>query len=139
VNFSYYLPGANDGVRLIASATFYWNNKPHTIEIDVLSANYGYTQNNQGLLTKKVQADGAEYIVLDGPTVEVAIPSGPVGVDTLIYVPWNNILELAFQNNWLARPAAGVPRATSSIGLAVEVRNRGVADLYHTDFRIGGQ
>lgn len=139
VNFSYYLPGPNDGVRLIASATFYWNNVPHTMEIDVTSVNYGYTQNDQGLLTKKTQANGAEYIVLHGPTVGVSIPAGPVGVDTLIYIPWNNMLELAFQRNWFVRPAANVPRATSTIGIAVEVRNRAVADLYHTDFRIGGQ
>lgn len=141
LNFSYYLPNsASDGARLIASAVFFWGGVSHQIEIDLFSINYGYPAPTQpGLLNKVNYANGNEYIVLDGAYFGATVPANTTA-DTTVWIPWYQILQQAVSRGWLSTPPTGQGNSsTISVNISIETKNRAIADLYHTNFRIAGQ
>lgn len=150
LNYATYTPTVSDGARLIASATFFWRSRrpdgtqtesvPRTIEINLNSKNINYQtyypNNPPGLLFTKTQINGAQYITLDGNHWGVKVNEG---IDTFVYVPWYSIVQQTIALGWLNGPDSISQAATATISLQIEVQNRGIANLHHTNFRIGGQ
>lgn len=140
INYSHFEQSSNDGSRLIAGATFFYNNKAHFIEIDLTSQNYAYPSipNSPGLLQHRTLQDGSEYVAISGPLFGVTITQG---VDSNVYIPWYRILNTVINNHWFAdwsvAPGNRGLIATGTVMLAVEVRNKAIASAWHTNFRIG--
>lgn len=140
INYSHFEQSSNDGSRLIAGATFFYNNKAHFIEIDVASHNYSYPPipNSPGLLQRRTLGDGSEYIVISGPSFGVTVTPS---VDSVVYIPWYSILNTVLNNHWFedwsVAPTNRGLIETGTIMLAVEVRNKAIASAWHTNFRVG--
>ena len=134
INYTHWEPTLNDGTRLIAGGQFYWGNKWHFIEVNLHHANYGYPANHPpGLLLSQTLPAGEEFIILDGPYWGVTVTQG---VDSFVYIPWYHLVNSAIARGWLS-PISGSP-STGAVHLAVEVKDRAVANLWQTNFRMGG-
>ncbi len=134
INYSQYVRSSNDGSRMIAMATFFWEGKAHTIEIDLASINQTYTSSTPGLLVSKRLPDGAEYIVMDGAYWGVTTTPG---VDTFVYIPWYRLVQSAVENGWFTGAPDLSQAPTGAVGLAIEVRNKALANVWFTNFRVG--
>ena len=134
ISYSHWEATPNDATRLIAGAQFTWGGRDHVVEIDLTSANYNYAPTGSpGLLLRHSLPNG-EFIILDGRYWGLYRQQY---VDTLLYIPWANLVWEAVHRGWLQDYAGTVPR-TTTVHLAVEVKDRALANLWHTNFRTAG-
>lgn len=135
VYYTHWEPTANDGTRLFAGAHFKWNDKDHFVEVNLNHVNYGYpAAHPYGLLLSHGLADGSDFIILDGAAFNLHVQEG---VQTQLYIPWWYLIQVASWNGWFSSPLPTTyDVATKTVHLGVEVKDRAIANLWHTSFRI---
>lgn len=132
VYYTQWAPSASDGSRLIFGAQFWWNGKAHILEINGASANWGDSHPDPAaLLVRKDWTPDMEFVLLNGPSWGITVPTG---TNHTQFVNWKGILAQGISRGWFSPISGGT--MTQSVYTGIEVKNRGVNDLYQTNFRI---
>ena len=128
-------PGDNE-MRLLVGAQAFWDGESHILEVDLIESGWADRDPDPRLVFKAPDwyGDGsAEYVVLAGQALGLGVERGKVQP---VWVNWADLFTLAIAQGWLKAPSG--PQATQAVYIGVEVKNCGVANLWHTDFRIYG-
>lgn len=118
--------------RLTIGAQVFWGGKAHLLEI--LPAKIGYNTNPgfpAGVIQKTV-TDLFEYVILDDSWGVKVVPDGST---QFVYVNWASIYARLIELGMFTSPGSE-PTETQAVYLAVETHNKGIANLYQTNFRV---
>ncbi|MGC9044726.1 MAG: DUF7107 domain-containing protein [Myxococcota bacterium] len=132
LNYNDFTPTPDSSARVFIGAQWWYKGKARTIEFNLFLSQWGDADPHPGLIVKFDLPD-LEFIALDASYWNMNIQKG---VDTEVNIPWITILQDAIKNGWLADPGSWDNVVTMSYFIGVEVKNRGIASLWHTDFRI---
>lgn len=139
--YNQWAPSSSDEVRLILGAQSFWNGKAHILEINAAQVNWGDAHPHPGVLSVSHNwgPNGDEFVTLYGPYWGISVPPGGGAVTR--FVDWKGLIRLAADNGWFTPPASwtATHTATTAVYVGVEVKNRGVGELWHTNFRIARQ
>lgn len=131
LSYAQWAASASDGSRLIAGAQFWWGGKSHLIEIHLAQLNWGKDHAHPGVIQSKILPDGTEYVALLGSYWGLSVTPG---TEKAISIPWNSLIAQVVSNGWFS-PISG-SAATSALFVAIEVKDRAIAELWHTNFRV---
>lgn len=135
VSYAQWDPTQEDASRLVFGAQAHWNGMAHLIEVNVRSGNWGDAHPHPGVILASSDwfGDGSmEYVALDGAYWGLTVTPG-AGAQPLVF-DWSSLFAEAIAQGWLLPMTE--PSATTAVYVSVEVKNRAVADLWHTDFRV---
>ncbi|MEA1896654.1 MAG: beta-galactosidase, partial [Bacteroidota bacterium] len=134
----------DSATRCIVAAQFFWDGKPHLIEIHVASTNWGDKDDHLGVIfSAKNILGNMDYLALDGSyfgyQLHLSEDSNWKYKDTLITIDWAPLIDFSINEGYFDAPTNWDNTATQSVQVASEVYNEAIADLWHTHFKVNSK
>ena len=123
----------NDATRLFAGAQLNWGGKDRFVEVNLNHVNYGYPPAHPYGLLLSYRTGTSDFIILDGAAFGLHVQEG---VQTQLYIPWWYLVQVASDNGWFSSPIPPGDVTTGTVHLGIEVKDRAIANLWHSNFRI---
>lgn len=118
--------------RLTIGAQVFWGGKAHILEI--FPSRIGYKANPgfpSGVL-QSIHTASVEYVIIDDSW---GIKMSPNGATTSVHVDWTDLYYKMIRLKMFSPPGQA-ETATQSVYVAVETRNKAIASMWQTDFRV---
>lgn len=132
LNFSSYTPTLDTSARVFIGGQWWWKGKARMIEFNLNLQQWGDADPHPGLIVRFDTPD-FEFLALDASYWGLNIIQGQ---DTAVEIPWGRILQDAVGFGWFTPPSSWSDAIPMAYFIGVEVKNKGIASLWHTDFRI---
>jgi len=132
LNFSAYTPSQDASARVFIGGQWWWGGKSRMIEFNLNLQQWGDADPHPGLIVK-FETPEFEFLALDASYWGLNIIQGQ---DTTVEIPWAKILQDAVSFGWFAAPSSWAEVIPMAYFIGTEVKNKGIASLWHTDFRI---
>lgn len=135
LNYSDYTSQANSSARVFIGGQWWWGGKARAIEFNLALSQWGDADPHPGLIVR-FDTPAFEFLALDATYWNLQISKN---VDTGVDIPWGQILQDTVASGWLESPSSWNEVSSMAYFVGIEVKNRAIASLWHSDFRIQSQ
>jgi len=132
INFTDFTPYNDSAARVFVGGQWWYNGKARMIELNLVLTQWGDADPHPALIVR-FDTPEFEFVALDAKYWGLDIPKG---VDTEVNIHWIQILQEVVKNGWFADPGSWDNVGTTAYFIGMEVKNKGIGSLWHTDFMI---